>query len=104
MQHLAKLERWLARFEIDDETNADTAHRRKLCLFQLLRFAFTAHEESKRGAVHITERDIIESGSDFASKKFPNGNIEADLEKSNHNIPDQEYYGFRQAREEEIGE
>lgn len=59
MQHLAKLERWLARFEFDDEPDANTTHRRKLCLLQPLCLAFTAHDSSKSDAVHNTERDFI---------------------------------------------
>lgn len=59
-QYLSELERWLARFEIDNERDANTAHRRKLRLLQLLRLAFTAHDESKRGAIHITG-NIIEN-------------------------------------------
>ena len=47
MQHLFELERGLARFEIDDEANADASGRRKLRLSQLLRLAFAENDQSE---------------------------------------------------------
>ena len=44
---LAELQRRLASFEIDNESDANAAHCRKLCLLQVLRLAFAAHEEAK---------------------------------------------------------
>lgn len=72
-QHLFKLERWLTRFKLDDEANADAAYCRKLCLLQLLPFAFAAHDKSKRSAVHITERDNIVNGGDLQPTDYRAG-------------------------------
>ena len=47
LKRFAELQRGLTRFEIDNEADTNAAHCRKLCLLQVLRLAFAAHEETK---------------------------------------------------------
>jgi hypothetical protein len=57
MQYFFELKRGLARFEIDDEADADASRRSKLRLPQPLRLAFVAHNPSEFAAIHITVRE-----------------------------------------------
>ena len=59
MQHLFQLERGLARFEIDDEANADAGRRRKLRLPQLLRLAFAMNDQSERLAIKLPSGTLL---------------------------------------------